>query len=75
MPECARCGDFTDNPAEKQYQYCTSCNQHFSEIRESGVIVRRIDNRGNYEVSVTVSDHTKKVGGRIHRSKVLLGEK
>ena len=54
MPECARCGDFTDNPAEAEYHYCDSCVDHFQQIRNSGVIVRLIDDRGNYEVSVTV---------------------
>lgn len=53
MPECARCGAFTDNPAEKYYHYCQDCHRHFDEIRESGVIIRDIEG-GNYEVSVTV---------------------
>jgi len=63
MPECARCGDFTDNPAERQYHYCDTCEEHFRDIGERGVIVRLVDDRGNYEVSVTVPGNENR-GGR-----------
>lgn len=63
MPECARCGDFTDNPAKNQYHYCDNCTDHFARIRNNGVIVQLIDDRGNYEVSVTAPGYEGK-GGR-----------
>lgn len=63
MPECVRCGDFTDNSADKRYHYCIGCETHFNQIRNSGVIVRDIEGKGSYEVSVTVSGHEGK-GGR-----------
>jgi hypothetical protein len=52
MPECSRCGDFTDNPKEKEYHYCEDCHEFFRSIRESGVVVKRSNNK--YEVTVNV---------------------
>lgn len=52
MGECARCGAFTDNPAEKEYQYCDDCHQLFDEIRQEGIIVQQA-RPGGYEVYVT----------------------
>lgn len=54
MPECARCGGFTDNPSSGEYYYCDECLRNFAEVEESGVIV---DRRGDdYHILVTDSD-------------------
>lgn len=49
MPECARCGAFTDNPAEKQYHYCEDCRSRFESIRRNGIVVRQLQS-GEYDV-------------------------
>lgn len=56
MPECVRCGAFTDNPAEGDYHYCDECLEIFSEIEKSGVIVEQEDPGGRYHVIVTDRD-------------------
>lgn len=63
MPECARCGDFTDNPASKDYHYCDNCIEHFNYIRNHGVTVRSVDDQGNYAVTVNLDGH-EDTGGR-----------
>lgn len=55
MPECARCGDFTDNPAAGQYHYCDACTDLFDAIRSQGVVVTQANNGDGYEILVTVS--------------------
>ena len=41
MGECARCGAFTDVPAEGDYQYCLDCQAEFDDVADSGVVVER----------------------------------
>ena len=53
MPECVRCGAFTDNPAEEDYHYCDECLDRFAEIERSGVIVEQNEPGGDYHVIVT----------------------
>lgn len=57
MPECARCHDFTDNPADGDYHYCDECLDEFAEIEQRGVIVEH-GSDGDVHVIVTASDET-----------------
>lgn len=52
MPECVRCGAFTDNPADGQYHYCDECLDDFAEVERSGVMVEQRPD-GRYDVLVT----------------------
>lgn len=61
MGECARCGAFTDNPADGEYQYCDDCHEVFDEIRREGIVVQQAGS-GGYEVYVT-KDSDKYDGG------------
>jgi len=63
MPECARCGAFTDNPAEGDYHYCDDCLDRFDEIRKHGVIVQSAPDENGYEVYVS-HDTDRFDGGR-----------
>lgn len=67
MPECIRCGDFTDNPADGDYHYCDECLDGFAEIESSGVIVEQRDS-GGYNVIVT--DATASLDGGNEESQV-----
>lgn len=53
MPECVRCGDFTDNDPEGEYHYCDDCLDTFDEIEQSGVIVEQDEPGGDYHIVVT----------------------
>lgn len=53
MPECVRCGAFTDNKPEGKYHYCDDCLDYFAEIESSGVIVEQSEQGGKYHVIVT----------------------
>jgi hypothetical protein len=55
MAECARCHDFTDNPADGEYHYCDDCLDEFAEIEQRGVIVED-EPGGGVHVIVTASD-------------------
>jgi hypothetical protein len=59
MPECVRCGAFTDNPAPGEYHYCGDCRDRFAKIEANGVIVEQSTDR-DYRVIVTAdaADHT-----------------
>ena len=56
MPECIRCGDFTDTPADGEYHYCDDCRDRFLEIESSGVIVEQTDDE--VHIIVTANDST-----------------
>jgi len=56
MPECVRCGAFTDNPADGDYHYCDDCLDRFAEIEQSGVVVEQDEVGGDYHVIVTNRD-------------------
>lgn len=60
MPECTRCGDFTDIPKQGDYHYCDDCLDTFDEIRQNGVVVR---GSGTYDVLVNVDGHAD-TGGK-----------
>lgn len=62
MAECARCGDFTDNPEDGQYQYCDGCLDEFNAVREHGVVVEQNRSSGDYHVYVT-ADSDQHDGG------------
>lgn len=62
MPECERCGAFTDIKRDGKYHYCKDCRSTFADIRESGVVVRGED---EYDVLVNVDGHRDK-GGKEH---------
>lgn len=55
MPECARCGDFTDNPAQKHYNYCDNCQDLFNDIRSSGIVIEPIGRQKGYDVRIASS--------------------
>jgi hypothetical protein len=59
MPECDRCGAFTDAAREGDYHYCQGCRSAFANIRESGVVVR---GDREYDVLVNVDGHYDKGG-------------
>ena len=63
MPQCVRCGDFTDNPAQKQYNYCDDCQDLFNEIRSSGIVIEPLGKQKGYDVRITSSKKGQK-GGR-----------
>lgn len=67
MPECVRCGDFTDNPADGDYYYCDDCLDRFAEIEERGVIVEQ-EKEGDVHVIVTA--HDEKFDGGTEESQV-----
>lgn len=52
MPECERCGAFTDNPAEKEYHYCDSCQSKFEEVCQNGVVIQQSKPNGDYNIFV-----------------------
>lgn len=62
MGECARCGNFTDNPAEGEYQYCDDCQSRFDEVRRNGVVVREKADGNGYEISVNRSSNPHEGG-------------
>lgn len=61
MPECARCSDFTDNPANQDYHYCDDCLNHFEEVEDRGVIVEH-ERNGEVYVMVTSLDEAEDGG-------------
>lgn len=63
MSECARCGAFTDNPAERKYHYCDDCHATFDAIRENGVVIQPRRRKRDYQVIVT-ADIDEHLGGR-----------
>jgi len=56
MPECARCNDFTDNPATREYHYCDSCEDHFHAVEQSGIVIEQDRKGGEYHIIVTDGD-------------------
>lgn len=62
MGECANCSVFTDNPAEKHYQYCDDCQERFERIERNGVVVQQTQSDDNYVVTVN-TPHTDLEGG------------
>lgn len=62
MPECARCGAFTDNPAKKRYHYCQDCQHHFDRIRQNGIVVRSGARRRDNTVVVNDGRHSDRGG-------------
>lgn len=62
MGECARCGDFTDNPADGKYQYCDDFLGRFDEVHRRGVVVQEKSGENSYEVSVNSSGSTYEGG-------------
>lgn len=56
MPECARCGDFTDNSAEQHYHYCDDCMDRFAEIAERGVVIEQ--EKDGTHIMVTARDES-----------------
>ena len=67
MPECVRCGDFTDTPKDGDYHYCMDCQDQFAEIEERGIIVE--DTAGD-EVHVIVTAHDSSFDGGTEQSQV-----
>ncbi|WP_336327611.1 hypothetical protein [Halovenus sp. HT40] len=55
MPECTRCGDFTDVSSTGEYHYCEGCQEEFQEVEKSGIIVED-DTDGDVHVIVTAHD-------------------
>lgn len=66
MAECARCGDFTDNPAEQRYHYCDDCLDRFAEIESNGIIVEEDASDNEYHIIVTAQNSS--MGGGVERS-------
>lgn len=56
MPECVRCGVFTDNTPDGDYHYCDDCLDRFTEVEQSGVIVEQDTSGEAYHVIVTDGD-------------------
>ncbi|WP_136717567.1 hypothetical protein [Halorientalis salina] len=56
MPECTRCGAFTDTEPSGEYQYCQDCQDRFAEIEQSGVVVEQDKAGGDYHIIVTDGD-------------------
>ncbi|MFC4247231.1 hypothetical protein ACFOZ7_09510 [Natribaculum luteum] len=56
MPECARCGDFTDNKPSGQYNYCDVCLDRFAAIEANGVVIEQSDEQDGYQILVTAPD-------------------
>lgn len=71
MPECERCGDFTDNPAEKQYHYCNSCQSKFDEVRQNGVIIQQSSEHGEYNVFVAADNEDHQGGAESSQTDAL----
>ena len=63
MAECARCGDFTDNPPEGRYNYCDDCLGVFDEIRRSGVVIEPLGSGQGYNVHLA-KDYSGYSGGQ-----------
>jgi len=70
MPECVRCGAFTDNPTDGDYHYCDNCRDRFAEIEANGVIVEQ-DGDGQYQVIVTAADATHDGGTELSQTDAL----
>ena len=70
MPECVRCGDFTDNRADGDYHYCDSCLNRFAEIEANGVIVEQ-DDESQYQVIVTAAEATHGGGTELSQTDAL----
>lgn len=62
MPECIRCGDFTDTEPSGEYNYCLDCQDRFSEIERSGIIVEQ-DNEA-YHIMITGDSGDSVKGGK-----------
>jgi len=57
MPECVRCGDFTDNPSDGEYHYCDECLDYFAAVEERGVIIEH-ESDGDVHVIVTANNES-----------------
>ena len=62
MPECERCGDFTDNSPAGEYHYCDSCEQRFEKVRTSGVVVEKKHSDDDYTIYVAQNDEDYRGG-------------
>ena len=62
MGECARCGAFTDNRSEKEYQYCNDCSEVFDGIRRNGVVVTQRQGNNGYDVRMTAAGNQQEGG-------------
>jgi hypothetical protein len=67
MPECTRCGGFTDLSSDGEYHYCESCRDEFQNVEKSGVIVEQ-DTDGDVHVIVTA--HEEEFDGGTESSQV-----
>jgi hypothetical protein len=68
MPECERCGAFTDNRRSGEYHYCSDCTETFDEIRQNGVVVK---GDGKYDILVNVDGHREKGGQEFSQTDAL----
>lgn len=59
MAECARCGDFTDNPAEDEYHYCDACLDDFEQVRKNGVVIKSLGSDTGYQVILPSSSGSR----------------
>lgn len=71
MPECVRCGAFTDNPADGDYHYCDNCLDQFSEIEQSGVIMEQAEPGNDYHVIATNHDAAVEGGAEYSQTEAL----
>lgn len=67
MPECVRCGDFTDLSAEGEYHYCEDCRETFQQVEERGIIV---EHETDGDVHVIVTAHDEEFDGGTETSQV-----
>jgi len=71
MPECVRCGAFTDNPADGDYYYCDECLDRFAEIESTGVVIEQEEVGGDYYVTVTDRDASLDGGRELTQTEAL----
>ena len=55
MPECIRCGNFTDLASDGEYHCCEDCREAFQQAEKCGVIVEH-DTDEDVHVIVTAND-------------------
>lgn len=66
MPECVRCGAFTDNSSRGEYYYCDDCLDRFARVERAGVVVEQEESRGDYHILVT--DQSASIDGGVEKS-------
>lgn len=67
MPECIRCGAFTDTDPIGEYHYCADCREAFQKVQDRGVIV---EHRADGTVQVSVTAHQESLDGGIEETQI-----